>query len=310
MTSMGLVTQPSLPLHPTFSGHETFPFRYAWLKKGLDGLTNQADIFGRDDAIVTLGVGKNMVRSIRHWCLATQVMEEGALLSGRTRQLVPSALGRALFLDPGHDKYLEDPATLWLLHWHLATNARRATTWYWAFNLLREPEFTRQSLIDGLNRLGEERTWGNVSESTLKSDVHCFLRTYAPGRRGPASTNEESLDCPLTGLGLLLNVGDRYRFNTEPKDGLPAEIFVYALLHCWEERHRHQETLSLREIVYGEGSPGRIFRLDDDTVLSYLDQLADTTQGRLTFSDTVMIRQVARHGEIRKEEILKAYYAD
>ena len=131
-----------------------------------------------------------------------------------------------------------------------------------------------------------------------------------PAGAAPRPQTRSHWDCPLTGLGLLLNVGDRYRFNTEPKDNLPPHIFVYALLHCWEERHRHQETLSLREIVYGEGSPGRIFRLDDDTVLSYLDRLADTTQGRLTFSDTVMIRQVARHGEIRKEEILKAYYAD
>lgn len=310
MSSMGLTAQPSLPLHPTFSGHETFPFRYAWLKKGLDGITRQPEIFGREDAIVTLGVGKNMVRSIRHWCLATQILEDGALLPNRTRQLLPSELGRALFLEPGYDKYLEDEGTLWLLHWHLTTNARRATTWYWAFNLMREPEFTRESLMEGLKRVGQERMWTQVSENTLKSDVNCFLRTYVTGRRGPTSTAEESLDCPLTNLGLLLNVGDRYRFNTEPKESLPPAIFVYALLHCWEERHRYQETLSLREIVYGEGSPGRIFRLDDDTVLGYLDTLTEITQGRLTFSDTVMIRQVARHGEIHKEEVLNAYYTD
>ncbi len=310
MSSMGLTAQPSLSLHPSFSGHETFPFRYAWLKKGLDGITRQPEIFGRDDAIVTLGVGKNMVRSIRHWCLATQVLEEGALPSNRTKPLLPSELGKSLFLEPGYDKYLEDEGTLWLLHWHLATNARRATTWYWAFNLMREPEFTRESLMEGLKRVAAERTWGQVSDTTLKNDVNCFLRTYVTGRRGPASTAEESLDCPLTNLGLLLSVGDRYRFNTEPKESLPPAIFVYALLHCWEERHSNQETLSLREIVYGEGSPGRIFRLDDDTVLGYLDTLAELTQGRLTFSDTVMIRQVARHGDIGKEEVLNAYYTD
>ena len=44
---------------PKFAGHETFTLRYGWLKKAVDatGL--------RDDALVTLGAGKNMVRSIR-----------------------------------------------------------------------------------------------------------------------------------------------------------------------------------------------------------------------------------------------------
>ena len=60
----------SEPTAYTFSGHETFPFRYPWLKKGFDAVREDVSVFGRDDAITTLGVGKNMVRSIRHWCLA------------------------------------------------------------------------------------------------------------------------------------------------------------------------------------------------------------------------------------------------
>ena len=61
----------------TFSGHETFPFRYPWLKKGYDAVREDGAVFLRDDAITTLGVGKNMVRSIRHWCLAAGLIEEG-----------------------------------------------------------------------------------------------------------------------------------------------------------------------------------------------------------------------------------------
>ena len=59
-----------------FSGHETFPFRYPWLKKGFDAVSADGEVFQREDAITTLGVGKNMVRSIRHWCLAAGVIEE------------------------------------------------------------------------------------------------------------------------------------------------------------------------------------------------------------------------------------------
>ncbi|MBK8432858.1 MAG: DUF4007 family protein [Chloroflexi bacterium] len=63
-------------MKPTFGGHETFPFRYGWLKRGMDATTKTPNIFSQDHALVELGVGKNMVRSIRHWCLAMNLMEE------------------------------------------------------------------------------------------------------------------------------------------------------------------------------------------------------------------------------------------
>lgn len=303
--------QPSLPTHGMFSGHETFPFRYAWLKKGADGLLKGSDIFSREDAMVELGVGKNMVRSIRHWCLASQVAEESASTSnGRTRGIALSPLGQALFVEPAWDAYLEDDGSLWLLHWHLATNAARATTWYWAFNLFKEQDFTREGLTNSLSRLVEEKNWSRVSPASLLNDVSCFLRTYVSGRRGPASTAEETLDCPLTNLGLISETGDqgRYRFNVGAKPSLPDAIFCHALLDCWERRHSSQGTLSLREIVHGEGSPGRVFRLNDDAVLAYLDNLSDLTNGRLVFEDTVMVRQVAKHGDIAWGEVVNAYY--
>jgi len=50
-----------------FSGHQTFAFRYGWLEKGVRGIDECATLFSEDDALVRLGVGKNMVSSIRHW---------------------------------------------------------------------------------------------------------------------------------------------------------------------------------------------------------------------------------------------------
>lgn len=299
------------PAQGTFSGHETFPFRYAWLKKGLEGLISKPALFNSDDAVVDLGVGKNMVRSIRHWCIATRVLEEGVNLPGsRTKELQASTFGKHLLLDPGWDAYLEDDASLWLLHWNLATNEKRATTWYWAFNHLKEHEFT----VDGLTEALDKWLSGydvKVSASSLRNDVSCLTRTYAAVRRGPGSTAEETLECPLTNLGLLSEVpGEkRYRFHSGQKTSLPSAIFAYALLDFWRKRHAFQQTLSVREITHGEGSPGRVFRLDDDAVLGYLDDLDQLTQGRLSFSDTVLIRQVIRRSETEPQELLHDYYA-
>lgn len=306
-----LAPPPSTPLHGSFSGHETFAFRYAWLKKGVDSLDRRKDAFTRDQAIVELGVGKNMVRSIRHWCLATQVAEEGEYLPGsRSKELQPSELGRSLFLRPGWDPFLEDDGSLWLLHWHLANNSSRATTWYWAFNLLKEQEFTRESLPGALQRFVEQNNWSRVSASSLKDDVSCFLRTYVPGRRGPTSTAEETLDCPLTNLNLIIESGEenRYRFNNGAKPGLPASVFAYALVDAWEQRHSGQETFSVREILHGEGSPGRIFRIDDEAILPYLDALKGLTDGRLVYCDDSIVKHVARRETVHPREVLDAYY--
>ncbi len=131
----------------SFSGHETFPFRYPWLKKGFDAVAAAGDALLRDDAITTLGVGKNMVRSIRHWCLAAGVLEENRSAAGALR---PTDLGNLLFADDGLDPYLEDPATLWLLHWQIASNRARATTWFWTFSHFHEPEFSREALTSAL----------------------------------------------------------------------------------------------------------------------------------------------------------------
>ncbi len=52
-------------IRPTFGGHEKFVFRYGWLKKGVDTLSKNPAVCKDDDALVVLGVGKYMVRSLR-----------------------------------------------------------------------------------------------------------------------------------------------------------------------------------------------------------------------------------------------------
>ncbi len=301
-----LFPSPSSPsLHGSFSGHQTFVFRYGWLKKGLDGWAERADIFSAEEAMARLGVGKNMVQSIRHWCLATGLLAEDDRRRGDVR---PSDLGRLLL--ETWDPYLERDGSLWLLHWRLATNARRATTWYWAFNINRDAEWTRETVQANLTRWAEGQGMTRPAAASLKADVSCFVRTYVPGRRGPASTPEETLDCPLATLGLIVEVeGDkRYRFNARPKPTLPPAVFAYALLDFWQARHGESETLSLREITHGEGSPGRVFRLDEDATLRYLDGLAGLTGDRLGFVDTAQIRQVVRRSAVPGEDMLRGYY--
>jgi hypothetical protein len=90
----------------TFSGHESFPCKSLWLKKGYDFVNHERN-FNAPDAVIDLGVGKNMVSSIRFW-LKSFGLYDGEHLSELADYLFDEVAGR--------DKYMEDLATLWLLH--------------------------------------------------------------------------------------------------------------------------------------------------------------------------------------------------
>lgn len=101
------------------SGHESFPCRYTWLPKAVRGLDDDAKLFSDDErAMVALGVGKNMVRSIPFWIHATGIAAPEKKRGGYAL----TDTGRTLLGYPGLDPFLEDTATLWLLHWNLCTD--------------------------------------------------------------------------------------------------------------------------------------------------------------------------------------------
>ena len=86
----------------SFSGHESFPCKSMWLKKGYDYLINH-NKFTDSDAVVKLGVGKNMVQSIRFWLRAFGLSYDDEV----------SEIARYLFDDvEGKDPYAEDNFTL------------------------------------------------------------------------------------------------------------------------------------------------------------------------------------------------------
>jgi hypothetical protein len=257
MASVEATTQPF-----SFSGHETFVFRYTWLKKAVDAVSFDPRIFGQDDAIVTLGVGKNMVRSIRHWGLATGTLEEEPKSRGTSIKVSP--LGAFLFGGGdslGADPFLEDPNTLWLLHWYLISCSGRSTTWQWAFNRFLSNEFTREGLLQSVEDESRRLNLAPPSEGTLKRDIEVFVRTYLSGRGSKNAAVEDSLDCPLTELGLLEEMSGTslLKIRRGPKSTLSNRVFAYCLLQFWDSVSHGTESLAFSEIAYAQNSPGTVF---------------------------------------------------
>lgn len=297
-------------INASFSGHETFPFRYTWLKKGTDAVRENPTIFSDDAATITLGVGKNMVRSIHHWCQVVELIKEDEMEPNRRRWFLPTDRGDKIFADDGFDPYLEDVATLWLIHWQLATSVNRATTWFWAFSIFNQNEFAKEAFSSELINWVERNTQNRISENSIKRDVDCFLRTYVPSRLTKNTIVEDTFDCPLVELNLIsdLSDGDTYRFHRGPKPSLPIEIFVAALSEFWDARFSGNNTLTFANIAYSERSPGRTFLLDEDTLVEYLEGLDSLTAGAMRYDETAGLKQVYRETEMPPMELINRYY--
>ena len=294
----------------SFSGHETFPFRYTWLKKAVDAVDADPYAFYAEDVMLKLGVGKNMVSSIRHWGLVTGLLEEAPGRRGsRIRPLAPTALGRSLLLDEGWDPYLEDPGTLWLLHWQLVSRPERATTWWWVFNQYPGTIFTRVDIQEALETLGAQRGWTRMTSASLKRDIDVFIRTYAPQRRRNAVL-EDTLDCPLVELGVIHASSQRQTLTLVRSDheSLPDDIFAYALAECLELREARSQTITLEELSFGAGAPGRAFCLDESGLLGRLDRIEVLTDGDVVFDETAGLKQVYVHRAPDPATFLRRYY--
>lgn len=284
-----------------FAGHETFPLRLLWLKKAYEAVKHGAPsgTFQEQDAIARFGVGRNMAVSIRYWALATGFLVE----TGKT--IRPTELGAMILDDSGYDPFIERAATVWLAHWHIASTTEMTTTAYFAFNILAAIEFDPASLLDELLTLAGERRW-RATRGTLKRDIEVFLRGYV--RRGEAH-GEDAAEPLLAELGLIreARLGGWYEFVRGPKPSLPDSVFAYALKDFWAHEG-NGPTLTAEQICYAPGSPGRVFKLDEDSVITRLMRLGDITGGALQWTDTAGLRQVQRIAEIDSLALVAAAY--
>jgi hypothetical protein len=281
-------------LRPTFGGHEKFVFRYGWLKKGVDALSENSAIFTDDKALIVLGVGKNMVRSIRHWCLAAGLFEE-TRGKGPVRGLQLTDLANRFVTDGGWDPYLEDTGTLWLLHWQLASNLTRTLIWHLTFCAYYEAEFTKKQLVAFMDKQLDRRGISTTS-GTIEREIDVCLRTYVTTTRRATAEgiSEETLDCPLAELDLIRFLAEDsvYRFNIGPKATLPTEVFGYALLTFLSTIVGNRRTVAVDECLYRDGSPGQVFKLDENSVIEHLEALEQLTEGRLRLQETAGLRQL------------------
>ena len=288
---------------PQFSGHETFPLRQLWLKKAYLKVKESSELspkntrgcFSNDDAIVKFGVGKNMVSAIRHWALACAIIDESDEFG-----YVTTPLGDRLFGEDGLDPFQEHPTTAWLIHWKLAGEGKRSTTWKWLFNYVLEQTLDTENLISNLNNFVKDNNY-KISPTSLKRDIECCLRSYVP--RSSEDSPEEISDSVLGELSLINQTSrGHFEFSRGNKKSLKDGLFAYTLINFWESHSPDTATISFESIAHEYGSPGRVFKLDEATVLDRVQSLNDVTKGKLNWSDTAGMKQISRKLDLSEED--------
>ena len=298
---------------PMFARHETFHPRYSWFRKAFMFTEKDPKIFLREDATVEIGVGKNMVRSIRFWGLASKIITEHQSSSVRRQnRLTTTRIGSAIFGESGWDRYMEDIGTLWLLHWLLLSPISRLPVWWLAFSEFDAIEFSDQDLLEEITaRLEANTKWANPSHSSIKKDITTLLRTYASVAELNHAKIEDHLDCPFRELNLIQYSSRtrKYRFTQGTKPSLPPAILLYSVLEFSARVSTGGNTITLNRLSNEPGSPGRIFKLTEHELLERLQHLVSKTN-LLRLNSTTGAIQIGWQGDLTEiaDSVLNEYY--
>ena len=279
---------------PIFSGHESFACKSHWLKRGSDFVRGENN-FNDDDAVVRLGVGKNMVASIKFWLKAIGLLKDAGLV----------ALANHLFDDDnGKDPYLEDIGTLWLLHF-LLIQTDYATIYKTTFvDYHRQRNIIEKSKLQNYIKhiCFDETGYKNLyNDNTVKRDIGVMLHNYCAKNGG--NVNIEDSNSLFAPLNLICETEkNTYRFNYDTRSDVPSLIFLYALLIKFEGRN----SISFEDIT----ELALIFCLTNNDLLDIINYLCDLYPSEIVFSDVAGIKELQFRATLNSIDVLDRYYEE
>lgn len=293
-----MILEDSVITKFTFSGHDSFQCRQLWLKKGYDYVL-EGKSFNDEDAVINLGVGKNMVSSIRFWLKAFNIIDNNDN---------PTEFGRLLFdADIGYDPYLEDDVSLWLLHYQLVNNGT-ASIYSIIFNEFRKEKlfFEKESFVNYIKRIGESNPDLNFNENTVAKDFIVFTNLYKS--ETDSNVVEDSFSGVLSELELVKITGkskdERFYIENSERDNLDEVVVLYAILNNPNYGH----SISLNTLEFDVNGPGSIFALNRLGLMNKISELVSRDKN-ITFTDQAGIKELQFKEKPSAKSILDGYYA-
>jgi len=280
----------------TFSGHDSFQCRQLWLKKGYDYLQSNKS-FNDEDAVVKLGVGKNMVSSIRYWMKAFNIIDS---------KDNPTEFGTKLLDDNGYDPFLEDDASLWLLHYQLIKTGL-ASTYSIIFNEFRKEKlfFNKDTFVNYLKRIREADKTFNFNENTVADDFVVFIKMYQKNEN--SKDVEDSFSGILSEIELLKTIvngkDEQYQIENNERDKLPEAVLLYSIL----DNPGYGDSIGLNSLEYDRNSPASIFCLNRSGLTNKISEIIHDNN-QITFTDHAGIKELQFKMKPNAYSILDTYY--
>lgn len=280
-------------------GHGTFIPREGWIYKGLMAIKNDTKVLtDKEHGADELGVGANMVSSIRYW------LNTMGLISEKRREgYVYTELGNCV---SHYDPYLEDPISLWFLHYELARNEIMATTWFLFFNELEVEEFTKNELIQMLLRqlvLYSGERMEDITISSLESDVNVLLNMYTK-ERGRDYDPEDKGVSPFASLGLVKKEGERFRKVAPSLDVLSKYVVWYGMQDMLK-KSGNMYSVQLDSLL-GKGGVGKMLQLNRSALYGMVEQLS--ADGFIELNRTAGLDMIYQSRKYKRAEIAQHYY--
>jgi len=291
----------------SFSGHDTFHCRHLWLKKGYDFI-KKGRKFTNEDAVVELGVGKNMVAGINYWMRAFGIIDKDGLLTDFATYILD---------DKGKDPYLEDEATLWLLHYQLVTQ-NIASTYSLIFNEYRREkiEFTKENFISFVLRKAAELNISLINKNTIATDFEVLTKMYIR-TDAQSKDKEDTFSGLLTELNIIQEekrkVNEKqeafYSIVSNDKTEIPDEVLLYGIL----DNDNFDKSISLYSIEQEKNQLGSVFAIGRTGLVNKIENIASNTKYKkygIVFNDHAGIKELQFKIKPNKFEVLNNYYGN
>ena len=264
-----------------YARHQTFHPRYGWLKKGADAVVRDPQIFSKSDAMLELGVGKNMVDSIKFWCEAFKVIQPIAATSRKPSEYCLTPFAKDIFEPEGVDPFLESTSTLWVLHWNALTGIAELPIWYVALSYPTNVDFSEATLTAGVARSLKNFDMPQPNPSALKKDMSCLLRMYTTTKPRKRESTEDILDSQFRQLNLLRESTTPGMFSwvDGAKPGLSPDVVQWAVMD-YLVRNR-TSSIGVDSLVIEPGSPGRLFKMSEDFMVDSLRRVEEGVKFRV-----------------------------
>ena len=286
-----------------FRAHDTFFIRKGWLSKGMRHVKESNDVFvsREENPMDVLGIGANMVKSLRYWLQAVGLTNEPA--AGKRIQSFTD-LGELICK---YDLYLEERGTLWLLQYRLASNFELATAWYFFFNEFSMREFTRNNFVTALKNYIDMQGATDIAPRSLEEDFNCIVGTYLPRNKNDDQkvSPENNIVCPFSELGLIdiLNKKQKiFRKNIPAANSLNYWIVLAVIVDNAEGR----KEISLTELLRAPKNIGRVFNLDSITMLDALYDIE--RRGLLKINRTAGLDVISIREELTFLQCVENFY--